>query len=500
MISNSAPQLIDKAVIDVGSNSVRLVIFRTNATFFQPIFNEKVSASLGRGVMDTGLLNPKGVNLTRTAMSRFMKIIKARGISSVYAVATAAVRDADDGADFLAKIETETGLKVKMLPGAEEARLSALGVIAGEPTANGLMADLGGSSLELVRLADGKPGVGITHKLGPLAMGVDRGFHLKATKKQVTRILENSIEFDPEHPLKTLYAVGGAWRSLALLHIELRGYPLHILHNYRLSYREAKSLTKLVERQSPESLAKVPGISARRAATLPYAALLLGRLLKLTKVREVIISSFGLREGLLYDDLPAEQANRHPVLASVEALAHQNWSSPEFGLAVEEWLSPIFAHIKPVFGVKRTKLLQTAVCQIADIGARMHPDHRAEIAFDLVLFAPFAGLTHEERTALALVVFHRCAGPVVPPRIPLLMRLVDEDIRSWATTIGLGLRCASAVSGRTKSLLEQTSLYIENDVLTLDAFHEQSALLTTTPGRRLRDLADAMGLQSKLTG
>lgn len=495
MTISSTPKLIDKAVIDVGSNSVRLVIFRTHDTFFQPIFNEKVTASLGRGVMQSGCLNPKGVRLTNTAITRFVRILEARSITNIYAVATAAVRDAKDGKQFLQDIEDKTGLTVEMLSGEQEARLSALGVIAGEPAAEGVMADLGGSSLELVDIANGKVGQGSTHKLGPLALAVSPGFDTKGIKAKIFKSLE---EMKVTGTPQTLYAVGGAWRSLALVHMELRGYPLHILHNYRMSRREVKMLTRLVEKQSPASLAKIPGVSTKRAQNLPYAAFLLRKILSKIKVREVVISSFGLREGLLFDDLPSGVSSRHPTLASVEALAHQNWSSSQFGQAAENWLAPVFTHFKPVFGKDRTDLLQTAMCRLADIGARMHPDHRAEISFNLALYAPFAGLSHKERVALALAIYHRYAGAGTPPETTLIMRIIDEDIRAWATAIGLGLRCASAVSARTATLLECTGLSITKDTIMLDAQKEESLLLTSAPGKRLRDLADALGLQAQL--
>ena len=495
MTKNSAPKLIDKAVIDVGSNSVRLVIFRTHDTFFQPIFNEKITASLGRGVMQSGCLNPKGVKLANTAITRFMRILKARNITDIHAVATAAVRDAKDGEKFLQNIEIKTSLTVRMLSGEQEARLSALGVIAGEPSAEGVMADLGGSSLELVEIANGKVGQGSTHKLGPLALAIEAESNVKDTKAKITKSLEEmKITGLPQ----TLYAVGGAWRSLALVHMELRGYPLHVLHNYRMSRREVKMLTRLVEKQSPASLAKIPGVSTKRAQNLPYAAYLLRKILSKIKVREVVISSFGLREGLLFDALPLAISSRHPTLSSVEALAHQNWSSSEFGQAVEHWLMPVFSHFKPVFGKDRTYLLQTAICRLADIGARMHPDHRAEISFSLALYAPFAGLSHKERVALALAIYHRYAGAGTPPSTTLIMRIIDEDTRAWATAIGLGLRCASAVSARTASLLQVTSLRIDKGTIMLDAKNEESLLLTSAPGKRLRDLADALGLQAQL--
>lgn len=495
------PDLVDKAVIDVGSNSVRLVIYRTSDTFFQPIFNEKATAGLGKGVSESGQLNQRGVRIANQALARYARIIEARRIppSRIHAVATAAVRDAQNGAAFLQRIKKRTGLDVTVIPGEEEARLSALGAVAGEPESDGIMADLGGSSLEMVRLSDGEPGKGITYPLGPLAMDAIGKFDQEKIGKKAAKLLAkgkaNSFALEPG---KTLIAVGGAWRALGKVHMALNGYPLHIVHNYRISAHDARNLARLVKTQSPESLSRIDDISSRRAQTLPYAAILLEQLLEITRAEHVTISAFGLREGLLQDDLTRSQIQIHPVLASVTAMAQQNWSSPGFGKSMSQWMQPVFAYLGQPFGPTRTSVLERAVGLIGNIGVRMHPDHRAEIAFDLVLHAPYAGLDHSERAAMALAIFHRYAGPSTPPRPALLMRVLSEEKRRWAMAAGLGLRCAAAVSGRTSLLLERTALRIADNCLTLDAHEEESAILTSNPEKRLRDLADALGLTSQL--
>lgn len=495
------PELVDKAVIDVGSNSVRLVIYRTSDTFFQPIFNEKATAGLGKGVSETGKLNHRGVRIAFRALARYARIIEARRIpqSRVHAVATAAVRDAEDGEAFLKQVRKRTGLAVTSISGKEEARLSALGAVAGEPESDGIMADLGGSSLELVHLANGNPGDGMTYRLGPLAMDAVGSFDHEKVAKRATKLLKKGEAGRfvlPEG--KSLIAVGGAWRAMAKVHMALHGYPLHIVHNYRIAARDACKLAQLVQMQSADSLGRIPDISSRRAQTLPYAAILLEQLLDITSAEQVAVSAFGLREGLLQDDLTHSQTEIHPVLASVTAMAQQNWSSLGFGKAMSQWMRPVFAHLGQPFGATRTPVLEQAVGLIGNIGVRMHPDHRAEIAFDLVLHAPYAGLAHSERAALALAIFYRYAGPATPPRPVLIMRVLSEEKRTWAMVAGLGLRCAAAVSGRTSHLLERTALHIDDNCLTLDVHEEESALLTSSPERRLRDLADALGLTSQL--
>ncbi|MDQ7018794.1 MAG: Ppx/GppA phosphatase family protein [Robiginitomaculum sp.] len=488
--------LVDKAVIDVGSNSVRLVVFRTHETFFQPIFNEKVLAGLGRGVAQTGKLNPEGAVAAMAALKRYKRIIKARGVSNVLAVATAAVRVAEDGPDFIKAVKAQTGLRISIIAGLEEARLSALGVIAGAPDAVGVIGDLGGSSLELVPVGKGRVKRGISLPLGPLAMRAGGDMDIKAMSARIDEALDEASAQITTKDSGSFYAVGGAWRSLALVNMALRGHPLRVLHNYRISRDEAFELVHLVGSQSPASLARTPGLSSRRAPLLPYAALLLERILQRQFFESVTISGYGLREGLLYEELGSKARAKHPVLAGVKALAQQNWSSSRFGSEVQRWLEPVRDVLKSPFGEPRTNLMMAAACRLADIGARLHPDHRAQIAFDIVLFAPFAGLSHEERVALALCIFYRYSGDTTPPRGGLIGHLLGKEQKDWALGLGMSLRCAAAVSGRTSKLLKRTHVHLQDDQLYLVARDDAQELLTARAQKRLQEMAAALGLET----
>ncbi len=486
--------LIDKAVIDVGSNSVRLVVFRTHGTFFQPIFNEKVLAGLGGGVAQTGKLDPEGVVSALAALKRYKRIIKARDVEHVLAVATAAVRVADDGPSFIDDIKKQTGLRVSVITGTEEARLSALGVIAGAPDAQGVIGDLGGSSLELVPVGKGRVKKGISLPLGPLAMRAGTDMDRAEMAARIDATLDQASSQISANARGNFYAVGGAWRSLALVNMALRGHPLRVLHNYTISRDEAFELAHLVGAQSSTSLGRTPGLSSRRAPLLPYAALLLERILQRQFFENVTISGYGLREGMLYEQLGSKARAVHPVLAGVKALAQQNWSSPRFGSAVQRWLDPVKGVLRSPFGNKRTELMVAAACRLADIGARLHPDHRAKIAFDIVLFAPFAGLSHEERVALALCIYYRYDGDTEPPRAGLIGQLLGKKQKDWAFGLGMSLRCAAAVSGRTAKLLKRTHIQIDGDYLDLIARDDAQELLTSRARKRLGAMATALGL------
>ncbi len=166
----------EAAVIDVGSNSVRLVVYRIDGRAMTPILNEKVMAGLGRSLGQTGKLSPDGIDAALRALRRFATLTQALGVQDVFAVGTAAVREAGDGAAFAQQMRRETGIPLRILSGAEEALLSALGVSAGAPDAMGVVGDLGGASLELIEISPSGPGRGETFRLGPLALAADGPF------------------------------------------------------------------------------------------------------------------------------------------------------------------------------------------------------------------------------------------------------------------------------------------------------------------------------------
>ncbi|MDB5468243.1 MAG: exopolyphosphatase, partial [Phenylobacterium sp.] len=271
--ADSRPEGRQAAVIDVGSNSVRLVIYRLEGRAIWTIFNEKALAGLGRDLPASGRLSPDGIETAMTALRRFRTLLDGWRAEDVTAAATAAVRDAADGPAFLRRVRDETGLEVRTLTGEEEARYAALGVIAGYPEAQGVVGDLGGSSLELVRLNGGDgPTDGGTFPLGPFALGAPRNLDIDRTRRLIElELAPMANRFATRH----FHAVGGAWRNLALLHMELADYPLRVAHQYEMSRSDAIDVARFVERQSRSSLERIQGLSKKRFDTLPYSALVL---------------------------------------------------------------------------------------------------------------------------------------------------------------------------------------------------------------------------------
>ncbi|MDB5464615.1 MAG: exopolyphosphatase [Phenylobacterium sp.] len=492
---DSRPESRQAAVIDVGSNSVRLVIYQLDGRAIWTVFNEKALAGLGRDLPTTGRLSPEGVEVALTAIRRFRALLDGWRAEDVTAAATAAVREAADGPAFLKRVRDQTGLVVRVLTGEEEARYAALGVIAGQPDAEGVVGDLGGSSLELVLLNGAGPEEGATLPLGPFALGAPRPLDIDRTRRVIESALSPHAErFATRH----FHAVGGAWRNLALFHMELADYPLHVAHQYEMSRSDALNVSRLVARQSRASLERMQGLSKKRIETLPYSAVVLEALIERLGVERVIISAFGVREGLLLDAMDPEVRNRDPLIEGCEALTAARGVPSELGGALEAWLTPAFEKLPPMFG-NRDPVLLAAACRLADLGARLHPDHRADLAFEQVLRAPIAGMSHPERAFLASVAFARHTSAPTPPEAAAVARVIGADRRQRARALGAAVRLGCDLSGRNPRLLEKSSLIVQGERLKLTAADGwEDMLLGEQTTKRAQTLASALKLKLEM--
>ncbi len=482
----------DVAVIDVGSNSVRLVQFRVEGRTFWPVFNEKTMAGLGRSAAQTGRLDPEGVRLALRTLRRFGRMLDARGVAERLVVATAAVRECEDGPLFVDRVRRETGLPITILSGDDEGRYSSLGVLVGVGEAHGVCGDLGGSSLELGRLSRREVEAVISLPLGPLALNAAE-CPPETLRNEVRRQLKTAAPVLTAAG-DTFYAVGGAWRAFANLSMAMRKYPLNLLHGYRLDREEVGTTAHFVIDQSQFSFASFQGVASRRAANLPYASMLLDEILHAGGFRQVMFSAYGLREGVLCVSDPDLIGEDDPLLNSVEAMARIASFEPEFGTTLADWLEGVLSDEAPAFGLNRDQRLRAAAARLSDIGARLHPDHRADLAFTQVLYAPIGGHTHAERAFLALTIHHRYNGKGVRPDTCPAVRLLDERQREAALRLGLGLRFGAALSGCTASLLNQFRLSRNRDSLTILAQPGAEELIMERTWRRFEQFASAMDL------
>jgi exopolyphosphatase / guanosine-5'-triphosphate,3'-diphosphate pyrophosphatase len=447
------------AVIDVGSNSIRLVVYERLARATATVHNEKVTCGLGRTLASTGRLDPKGIACAFANLPRFVALCRGMNVARLDMLATAAVRDAADGPEFAATLSRNLGVPLRVLSGEEEARLGALGVIAGNPDARGVMGDLGGSSLELIALENGAPGPSLTLPLGPLQL-IEQSGGDPAEAAKVAKERFRTPDWLPRVKHRDLFAVGGAWRALAKFNMARTQYPLPVIHNYVLEAEEARELAAVAARLDPSG--KVPGLSRARLRVMPFAAVLMKRVLTAVNPDRVIFSAFGLREGQIFDLLPESERARDPLIAACEDLAAR--SSP-FGLegpALLAWTAPLFPGETPA-----ASRLRLAAAILADVARREHPDVRAALAFERGLYIPAVGITHGERAYLALALFARYKGDIQSNLTQRVRGLIPAKDRERAVLLGRALRLAHSVAGGVPKLLAKTRLEVGRKTLTL---------------------------------
>jgi exopolyphosphatase/guanosine-5'-triphosphate,3'-diphosphate pyrophosphatase len=472
-------------VMDVGSNSVRLVVYDVRGRAMQPRFNEKVLAGLGRGLTATGKLNKDGVEIAIAALSRFASITRAQRVEALFPFATAAVREAEDGKDFVERVKKETGVQLRVLSGDDEARFAAEGVLAGTPGVDGIAGDLGGSSLELARLVNGRYEAGSTYPLGPLALDMGSGFNEDKVHARIKDVLSSAPELRKAGDV--FFAVGGAWRSIGTMHMELTRAPLHMLQNYEMDAGDlAKLLGEILGGKKHVDL--VQEVARKRAATIPYAAVVLKNVIEIGKFKSVMISSYGVREGIIFDSLDTAERQEDPLDAGLDALIADEQAS-EFGRALADWASEAAPYTL-------NARLSAAACRLVDIGALLHPDHRADLAFDLVARAPLPGLNHRDRAALALAVASRFKRGL---RNDVSEKLLDPNMAGRARALGALMRLAADFSGRSADLLKHARLTCDGDTLTLKVASPYRALISESVERRLEHAADELDMDYALT-
>ncbi|MBN7786312.1 Ppx/GppA family phosphatase [Ponticoccus gilvus] len=477
-------------VVDIGSNSVRMVVFDGAARSPAYFFNEKVLCGLGAGMNETGHLNPDGRDRALKAMRRFGKLADGMGLEDLTVVATAAMRDAQDGPEFRRQLESETGLKVWVIDGAEEARLSAQGVLLGWPGSYGLVCDIGGSSMELAEISGGAVGRRITSALGPLKFkDIDGG--RKAREKYIRAEMDRLVAHMGTQRDR-LFLVGGSWRSIAKIDMERRGYPLHVLHEYRMDANSVRETLAFLEGQDPDALRKRCGISSTRMALVPYAAEVLAQVVETFEPQDIAISSYGIREGLLYEQMPQVLRDRDPLVESCRFAEAKDARNPGFGRDLYDFVLPLF----PDSGPARRRLIKAA-CLLHDVSWRAHPDYRAEICFDNATRANLGGLKHWERVWLGMALMHRYRNKREGTRFEDLFAMLDAAHQQEAEVLGKAMRFGAMLwtlqddDGRAR-----LDWRPERGALTLHLSSGSLALYNEVAESRFKSLADALKAES----
>ena len=477
-------------IIDIGSNSVRLVVYDGQARHAAVVFNEKVLCGLGRMNPQSGKLDKFAATLAVNTIHRFTLLAEQMDLTSLSAFATAAVRDAKDRSKFLERVKVRCGLDIRVLSGAEEARYAALGVVCGIPGAAGVVGDLGGGSLELVSFKGEEMGEAVSLPIGPLRLLASEGDeyrHSKKIVKTITSALDN-VDWLRGVEKGTFYLVGGSWRAFAKAHMDATLYPVHVLHGYEIRARDASDFARVLSGQHSSVPLGIPGVSYRRLELLPLASLILDRVLRRIKPKRVVISAHGVREGVFYDMLDKASRELDPLISAAQGSENRRSRHPGLGEALFHWTTPLFNDEKP-----QKARLRWATCLTADMGWRKHPDYRAIQASDEVLYAPWPGMIHSERAMVALAVARRYEPKVRVDAEQAAQRLLSSKDKLWAETLGSALRLGHMISGCSPELLGHCQLKLGRRKLTLTVDVKYKALLGDAVDRRLGLLARILG-------
>jgi exopolyphosphatase/guanosine-5'-triphosphate,3'-diphosphate pyrophosphatase len=481
------------AVVDIGSNSVRLVVYESMARSLVTIFNEKALCGLGREVQTTGLLAPDAVAKALTSLRRFRALCRVMKVGRVHAIATAACRDATNGADFIAKAERICGVDIEILSGPREAKLSALGVVSGIHKPDGIVGDLGGGSLELVDVRGNRVGGGLTLPLGSLALQDLSQKSLKRAERIVRTELSDVTQLKAGRG-RAFYAVGGTWRALARIHIIQSGYPLRVMHGYSIPAADALDFVQRLRRLvATNMLANIEVIADARRPLLAYAALVLEYIIRVARPKSIVFSTFGVREGMLYEKLPEAERARDGLLCGAQTLNELLSRSARHAEELIEWTDRL-VRVTRVRETEEDRRLRHAACLLSDIGWRVHPDHRGEETLNLINNGNFGSISHQGRAFVALSVFYRYAGLSEENEPPAIIRaLVPPAMIERARLLGAAFRVAHLITAAQPGVLPATHFRTEGRKLMLVFEHKMVDLVADRVGSRFKQLARLVG-------
>lgn len=477
-------------VVDVGSNSVRMVVFDGAARSPAYFYNEKILAGLGAGLAATGQLNPTGRVRALSALRRFALLARGMEIEHLSVVATAAVREASDGASFVEEVTRETGLRLRIIDGAEEARLSAQGVLLGWPEAEGMVCDIGGNSMELAMLSGGKVGARVSLPLGPFRLQQVAGGQ-KELAKHIRKVLQGA--FDRLGRQDRIYLVGGSWRAFARLDMERKSYPLTVLHEYRMTRASVLDTVEWIRVADMAALRVRTGVSQDRIDLVPLASEVLEQLCRVFRPKEIDVSSYGIREGMLYEQMPDKLRRRDPLIEACRFAEATGARMPGFGRKLFDFISPLYKTASK----ERLRLIKAA-CLLHDTTWRAHPDYRAEMCFDNATRANLGGLDHPGRVFLGLALLHRYKNSRSGTRLEPLFKLLSDDEIQDAEVLGKAMRFGAMFSIESPEDAGELRYFPKKKRLELILAPEMQGLYGEVAAARFQSLGTALKVTTEV--
>lgn len=471
-------------MLDIGSNSVRLVVYDGLHRSPLTLVNEKVLCGLGRGVAQNGVLNPQGVQEALQALERYAGIVGALGADPVLALGTAALRAAKDGPAFCERVARQHGIAIRVITGEEEAHYAATGVLSGIGHASGFVGDLGGGSLELIDIPALSKQVSLP--LGPLVLQSVGAADSAAVKKHIKSALAKHKSQCGFKAGSTFYAVGGAWRNLAKLYMESVDYPLQVLHHYKVKSADFCRFIEQIIHADASAMAAIAEATGKRADTLPYAAAVLQGVVDSFAPKDIVFSAYGLREGVLYEQLAPAERRKDPLLAYAEKATHRYQQHAIVG-ALYDWISPLYPSETPAH-----KRLRRASCWLSDVSWAEHTSYRAEHAWQHILSMPVGGITHAERVFLALVQYVRYGGSLKKKWLAAYQNQLSATQNKDALVLGNALRLAYSLSAGAEPLLHAAELMRQPKSLALAVEAGRERWVNQAILRRFNALAELL--------
>lgn len=435
-------------------------------------------------------MHPEGRRSALASLQRFVSLAAQMKLGVLTAVATAAVREAKDGADFVREVKALTGLPITVATGAEEAKLSAQGVLLGWPQAEGVVCDIGGSSMELARIENSNIVAAATSPLGPLNLQSVAPEEMNAQIDRHITQLRNVVSGDVER----LYLVGGSWRAIGRIDMSRRDYPLHVLHEYMMPPEQIVETATWVQDQDNSSMSHIRDVSSARLSLAPMAAKVLERLIVELRPNEVAISSYGLREGILYAHMSKNVRKRDPLIEAARHMEAASARFPGFGDKLYSWIKPLYPRAR-----REEKRLIRAACLMHDVNWRAHPDYRAEVCFESVTRANLGGLTHPERVYLGVALLNRYRTTQKVDAAQAALSLLNEQQITRSTVLGRAMRLGATLSGGVPGLLELSSLSLNKDEVRLNLDKSVGEHISDVVEKRLSSLATSLGRSSAVS-
>ena len=399
-------------MIDIGSNSGRVIVVRlTGVGHLEILSDARVPLRLMHDVDTFGSLSTASEQRTLAALHDFIAVAAGSGARRTIALATAAVREASNSAEFVGRLRRRTGLDIRVIDGDEEARLAFSGAVNGLPIENGVLLDVGGGSLEMARFRNRRAVQSWTLPLGSLRvtdrfLGSDppKSSEINALQEHVTQTLRSSGAAGLRDD-ESLVGTGGTIRNLAKMHRATVVYPIPRLHGYTLARKGIRDLVAKIVSRPLSRRSTLPGLSSDRADTICGGALVVQAAFEALGASELVVSGQGLREGVAYEEfahtMPTTAAVRRASLAAI-ASRFTSWDGERARrrtrLALELWDA-----MRPGAEGEIREALEHAAT-ILDVGRTVDYYRRWEHAAEIVVSADLHGFSHRSIALIAALI------------------------------------------------------------------------------------------------